>query len=222
MTTTEVQAVFDVLRPALTELVASRAAGRRVVPRTATSRSTRSARSPSGSCATLGFEEGAWRLDPTAHPFCTSFSNRDVRLTTRYRPDDLESRLVDACTRRATGSTRTGSPTSLAAHAARTARRRSGSTSRRAAPGRTSSAARGRSGTHWYEPLQEAFPTARATSSSTTFVRAINRAEPGPDPRRRRRDDVQPPHHPPLRARAGADRRARSRSRTCPRSGTRG
>ena len=41
--------------------------------------------------ATLGFEDSSWRLDPTAHPFCTSFSNRDVRLTTRYQPDDLES-----------------------------------------------------------------------------------------------------------------------------------
>ena len=39
----------------------------------------------------MGFDDDAWRLDPTAHPFCTSFSNRDVRLTTRYRPDDLES-----------------------------------------------------------------------------------------------------------------------------------
>jgi len=41
--------------------------------------------------ATLGMEEGSWRIDPTAHPFCTSFSNRDVRLTTRYREHDLES-----------------------------------------------------------------------------------------------------------------------------------
>src|SRR4029079_13120097 len=40
---------------------------------------------------TMGFDADAWRLDPTVHPFCTSFSNRDVRLTTRYRPDDLES-----------------------------------------------------------------------------------------------------------------------------------
>ncbi|HKX47581.1 MAG TPA: hypothetical protein VJM06_02875, partial [Gaiellaceae bacterium] len=90
MLTSEVREVFAVLRPALTEIVASapqvdasflqgdfapeaqRAFAERVL-------------------ATLGFEDGAWRLDPTAHPFCTSFTNRDVRLTTRYRPDDLES-----------------------------------------------------------------------------------------------------------------------------------
>ncbi|HET8813285.1 MAG TPA: hypothetical protein VFM67_11870, partial [Gaiella sp.] len=90
MLTTEVRDVFAVLRPALSDLVASapeidasflkgdfvpddqRAFAERVLD-------------------TLGFDEGAWRLDPTAHPFCTSFSNRDVRLTTRYHPDDLES-----------------------------------------------------------------------------------------------------------------------------------
>jgi carboxypeptidase Taq len=90
MTTTEVKAVFDVLRPALSELVAAapqvdasflhgdfpvdaqREFAERILP-------------------TLGFEDGAWRLDTTAHPFCTSFSNRDVRLTTRYHDDDLES-----------------------------------------------------------------------------------------------------------------------------------
>ena len=34
--------------------------------------------------------------------------------------------------------------------------------------------------THWYEPLQEAFPdAARQGRRWTTFVRAINRAEPG-------------------------------------------
>ena len=66
-----------------------------------------------------------------------------------------------------------------AAHAARAARRRSGSTSRRAAPGRTSSVAAGRSGTHWYGPLQETFPDALRDVELDAFVRAINRAEPG-------------------------------------------
>ena len=109
MTTTEVRDVFATLRPALTELVrnapevdasflhgsfdpdAQRRFAERVV-------------------GTLGFEEGAWRLDPTAHPFCTSFSNRDVRLTTRYGRT-TSSRSGRRCTRRATGSTPTASPT---------------------------------------------------------------------------------------------------------------
>ena len=160
MTTTEVREVFAVLRPALTELVARRARGRRVVP--PRRRSTPEAQRAFAErvLATLGFDDGAWRLDPTAHPFCTSFSNRDVRLTTRYRPDDLES-VWSTLHEAGHGLYAHGIADALAPLAARTARRRSGSTSRRAAPGRTSSGAAGRSGTHWYEPLQETFPTAR-------------------------------------------------------------
>jgi carboxypeptidase Taq len=31
----------------------------------------------------------SWRLDPTLHPFATSIADGDIRLTTRYDPDDL-------------------------------------------------------------------------------------------------------------------------------------
>ena len=176
MTTTEVREVFATLRPALTELVrnapevdasflhgsfdpdAQRRFAERVV-------------------GTLGFEEGAWRLDPTAHPFCTSFSNRDVRLTTRYRPDDLESvwstlheaghglyahGIADSLMR----STLSGAP-SLGINESQS---------------RTWENLVGRSRpfwTFWYEPLQEAFPDQLGNVDLDTFVRAINRAEPG-------------------------------------------
>ena len=90
MQTTEVAEVFDTIRPVLAELVREaprvdasfldvpyapelqRAFGERVL-------------------ATVGFESGSWRLDSTVHPFCTSFSTRDVRLTTRYQPTGLDS-----------------------------------------------------------------------------------------------------------------------------------
>ncbi|HEY6585430.1 MAG TPA: carboxypeptidase M32, partial [Gaiellaceae bacterium] len=39
----------------------------------------------------LGFNSEAWRLDPTVHPFATSISLDDIRLTTRYSEADLES-----------------------------------------------------------------------------------------------------------------------------------
>jgi carboxypeptidase Taq len=39
----------------------------------------------------LGFNSDAWRLDPTVHPFATSISLDDIRLTTRYSEADLES-----------------------------------------------------------------------------------------------------------------------------------
>ena len=137
----------------------------------------RSAASPSEVVATLGFEEGAWRLDPTAHPFCTSFSNRDVRLTTRYRPDDLESvwstlheaghglyahGIADALMRTPLG----GAP-SLAINESQS---------------RTWENLVGRSRpfwTYWYEPLQRTFPGELGSVDLDTFVRAINRAEPG-------------------------------------------
>ena len=43
---------------------------------------------------TFDFDHG--RLDVAAHPFCTSFSCNDVRLTTRYSEDDLFSSLYSA------------------------------------------------------------------------------------------------------------------------------
>jgi carboxypeptidase Taq len=175
MLTTEVREVFAVLRPALTEMVASapevdasflhgdfppddqRSFAERVV-------------------ATLGFEEGAWRLDPTAHPFCTSFTNRDVRLTTRYRPDDLES----------VWSTLHEAGHGLYAHGIADSLLRSPldhapSLGINESQSRTWENLVGRSRPfwmHWYEPLQQTFPSLRAIDLDM-FVRAINRAEPG-------------------------------------------
>jgi carboxypeptidase Taq len=175
METTEVQEVFATLRPALTEMVASapevdasflhgdfppdrqRDFAERVV-------------------ATLGFEDGAWRLDPTAHPFCTSFTNRDVRLTTRYRPDDLES----------VWSTLHEAGHGLYAHGIADSLLRSPlggapSLGVNESQSRTWENLVGRSRPfweHWYGPLQEAFPSLRPVELDA-FVRAINRAEPG-------------------------------------------
>jgi carboxypeptidase Taq len=39
----------------------------------------------------LGYSSEAWRLDPTVHPFATSISVDDIRLTTRYSEADAES-----------------------------------------------------------------------------------------------------------------------------------
>ena len=170
--------------------------------------------------ATLGFEEGAWRLDPTAHPFCTSFSNRDVRLTTRYRPDDLES-IWSTMHEAGHGLYAHGIADSAAPLHPRTARRRSGSTSRRAAPGRTSSAAAGRSGSTGTSRSRRRSRVARRRRARRLRARDQPRRARA-DPGRRGRDDLQPPHHPAVRARAGDDRgdgRARGPARG---RGTRG
>jgi carboxypeptidase Taq len=175
MKTSEVADVFAVLRPALTEIVrsapevdasflqgdfpvdAQRAFADEVL-------------------ATLGFEEGAMRLDPTAHPFCTSFSNRDVRLTTRYHDDDLES----------IWSTLHEAGHGLYAHGIDTKLLRSplaGSPSLglNESQSRTWENLVGRSRpfwTHWYPRLQAAFPSFAGVDLDD-FVRAVNRAEPG-------------------------------------------
>lgn len=39
----------------------------------------------------LGYSSESWRLDPTVHPFATSISVDDIRLTTRYSEADAES-----------------------------------------------------------------------------------------------------------------------------------
>jgi carboxypeptidase Taq len=39
--------------------------------------------------ARLPLEPGRWRLDRTTHPFAASISDGDIRLSTRYEPDDL-------------------------------------------------------------------------------------------------------------------------------------
>jgi carboxypeptidase Taq len=39
--------------------------------------------------AAVGFERRHWRLDPTVHPFARSMAHTDVRITTRWEPDDL-------------------------------------------------------------------------------------------------------------------------------------
>lgn len=176
MTTTEVREVFAVLRPALTELV-------RAAPQVDASFLHGSfdpdaqRRFAERVLATLGFEDGAWRLDPTAHPFCTSFSNRDVRLTTRYQPYDLES-IWSTLHEAGHGLYAHGIADSLL----RTPLGRAPSLGINESQSRTWENLVGRSRpfwVHWYEPLQETFPDELGAVDLNAFVRAINRAEPG-------------------------------------------
>jgi carboxypeptidase Taq len=44
----------------------------------------------------MGFNDAGWRLDDTVHPFETSFSVTDVRLTTRYAEDYFPTSLYGA------------------------------------------------------------------------------------------------------------------------------
>ncbi|MFN8223001.1 MAG: carboxypeptidase M32 [Gaiellales bacterium] len=175
MLTTEVSDVFAVLRPALSKLVADAPkieapflqgdfpieAQRQLVERMV---------------GTFGLDADAWRLDKTAHPFCTSFSNRDVRLTTRYHDGDLES-IWSTLHEAGHGLYAYG----IADELQRTPLGGAPSLGVNESQSRTWENLVGRSRPfweHWYLPLQESFASLRQVDLDE-FMRAINRAEPG-------------------------------------------
>jgi carboxypeptidase Taq len=176
MTTTEVREVFGVLAPALAELVARAPAvdASFLHGDFAPDAQRRFAEEVVG---TLGLTEGSWRLDPTAHPFCTSFGNRDIRLTTRYRDHDLES----------VWSTLHEAGHALYAHGIadslqRTPLAGAPSLGLNESQSRTWENLVGRSRPfwrRWYVPLQETFPHRLGDVGLDAFLQAINRAEPG-------------------------------------------
>ncbi len=176
MKTTEVAEVFDTIKPVLSELV-------REAPRV--DASFLSVPYPPALqrefaervLATVGFEEGAWRLDTTAHPFCTSFSTRDVRLTTRYHEDGIES-LWSTMHEAGHGLYAHGISQSLE----RTPLANAPSLGLNESQSRTWENLVGRSRpfwSFWYEPLQSTFQEQLGDVDLETFLAAINRAEPG-------------------------------------------
>jgi carboxypeptidase Taq len=46
--------------------------------------------------AQMGFDRSAWRIDDAVHPFATGFSNRDVRITTRWDENFLPTSVYGA------------------------------------------------------------------------------------------------------------------------------
>jgi carboxypeptidase Taq len=126
---------------------------------------------------TVGFTDGAWRIDPTAHPFCVSFSTRDVRLTTHYDATGLHS-LWSTLHEAGHGLYAHGISPTLE----RTPLANAPSLGLNESQSRTWENLVGRSQpfwTHWYEPLQATFPDQLGTVGLDDFVAAINRAKPG-------------------------------------------
>ena len=175
MLTSEVAEVFGTIRPVLSELVKD-------APRVDASfllldYPVDEQRAFYGRILdTLGFEDGSYRLDPTVHPFCTSFSRRDVRMTTRYESglDGLWSTLHEA----GHGQYAHG----IAASLERSPLANAPSLGLNESQSRTWENLVGRSRPfwlHWYEPLQEAFPAQLGDVDLDAFLAAVNRAEPG-------------------------------------------
>jgi carboxypeptidase Taq len=175
MTTTEVAEVFGAIRPVLADLV-------RDAPEVDASflhqpfPVDEQKRFYERILASLGFEEGSYRLDPTVHPFCTSFSRRDVRMTTRFESglDGLWSTLHEAGhAHYAHGISPTLERTPLA---------NAPSLGLNESQSRTWENLVGRARPfwlHWYEPLQAAFPEQLGGVDLERFLAAVNRAEPG-------------------------------------------
>ena len=67
----------------------------------------------------MGFNDAGWRLDDTVHPFETSFSVNDVRLTTRYAETYFPTGLYGAMHECGHGLYEAGVAPELAAHATR-------------------------------------------------------------------------------------------------------
>ena len=175
MKTSEVAEVFGTIRPVLAELVQD-------APRIDASflqvdyPADEQVRFYERILATFGFDEGSYRLDPTVHPFCTSFSRRDVRMTTRFESglDGLWSTMHEG------GHAQYAH--GIAASLERTPLAGSPSLGLNESQSRTWENLVGRSRPfwlHWYEPLRDTFPDQLGDVDLDTFVAAVNRAEPG-------------------------------------------
>jgi carboxypeptidase Taq len=176
MQTSEVAKVFGAIRPVLTELV-------REAPRVDASFLDRSYPADRQEAfnkrvlATFGLTEGSYRLDPTVHPFCTSLSTRDVRMTTRYNPTGLDG-LWSTMHEAGHGHYAHGISPSLE----RTPLAGAPSLGLNESQSRTWENLVGRSRAfwlHWFEPLRETFPEQLEDVELDPFLTAINRAEPG-------------------------------------------
>ena len=175
MKTSEVADVFGTIRPVLAELVQE-------APRIDASflevdyPVDEQVRFYERVLGTFGFDEGSYRLDPTVHPFCTSFSRRDVRMTTRFESglDGLWSTMHEG------GHAQYAH--GIAASLERTPLAGSPSLGLNESQSRTWENLVGRSRPfwlHWFEPLRETFPDQLGDVDLETFLAAVNRAEPG-------------------------------------------
>ena len=150
----------------------------------------------------FGFDHESWRLDPTVHPFAMSAGTKDIRLTTRYDETDLSVSLFatihefghgfyEANVDPAFERTSLSSVTSMSLHESQS---------------RMWENLVGRGLPAWrffYPRIQEAFPAQFGRRRARRVLRRDQQGAALAHPRRGGRGDVQPAHHPALRARAG-------------------
>ncbi|CAG0993102.1 MAG: carboxypeptidase M32 [Anaerolinea sp.] len=125
----------------------------------------------------FGYDFQRGRQDRAVHPFCTSFSCTDVRITTRYERDWLNPALFGTLHEAGHGMYEQGSALELDLHGLR------GGTSLgvHESQSRLWENVVGRSRgfwTHFYPKLQAEFPAQLENISLDDFYRAVNKVEP--------------------------------------------
>lgn len=127
--------------------------------------------------AALGYDFNRGRLDRTVHPFATSFSRNDVRITTRYQPNFLSAALFGTMHESGHGMYEQG----VAAPLDDTPLGRGASSMVHESQSRLWENVVGRGRPFWqhfYPHLQETFPAQLDGVDLDTFYRAINRIQP--------------------------------------------
>ena len=152
----------------------------------------------------FGHREGAFRLDPTVHPFASGGGIDDIRITTKYEPTGLESffatmheyghGLYEHQIARELDRTPLGGGVSLGLHESQS---------------RMWENLVGRSRPFWrfmYPRVQSQFAIAPRRRRRGDVLPCGQPRAAVADPDRRGRGDLQHARHPPLRARAGPAR----------------
>jgi len=180
MKTAEVQKIFDDLKKDLVPLIA--AIGKRA---DAVSDKCLHGNFPKdkqrefcvGIVSRFGWQPDSWRLDPTVHPFATSFSTSDIRITTRYYEDFINPSIFGSMHECGHGLYENGVDPALE----RTLLCRGASSSLHESQSRMWENLVGRSRSFWkffYPKIQETFPDAFKNVEMETFYRAINKVHP--------------------------------------------
>jgi carboxypeptidase Taq len=124
----------------------------------------------------FGFEPVAYRLDTTVHPFCSSLSTQDIRLTTRYSEEELTS-LFTAMHECGHGLYEHGISPALE----RTPLCDGASSALHESQSRLWENVVGRSRPFWrwfFPTVQRAFPDVLGDVEADAFYRAVNRVHP--------------------------------------------
>ena len=215
MTTGEVRAVFDVLRPRQVELI--RAIGERPQVDAGFFGASFGERAMSGFAVDVitafGFDWSRGRQDKSVHPFATAISADDVRITTRWVEGEPLSLLFGTMHETGHGLYRAGRQPLAPPDVAR--RRRLAGRPRIAEPAlgeprRTIAALLGA----LLPRAAGAVPVATAGGDARPVLPRHQPRAPVVDPRRGRRGDLQPARDAPGRARNRAARRDTGGSRT--------